>query len=248
MRAGAQPLAALDGEEILRAWEAAAVAEPLRRSAAVLREVLTDLPVDADALPVGRCDTLLLALQVGTFGSPVSGVSSCPGCGADVDVDVDLAAVLACLPAVETEYPEEYVFDHNDYTVRYRLPTTTDLLAAVDDDDPAAQISARCVSSIEQRGTVIALGNAPADVLADIAEHMAAADPAADIRLLVSCPDCAADWSARLDISAIFHADLTAAAWEILNEIDVLASRYGWSEHQILALSPTRRRTYLELR
>jgi hypothetical protein len=248
MPAGVQPLAGLDGEEILRAWEAVAVADPLGRCAAVLREVLTDLPVDADALPVGRCDTLLLALQVGTFGQPLSGVSSCPACDADVDVDIDLAAVLASLPPVETAYAQEYVLGHGDYAVRYRLPTTADLLAASDADDPAARITARCVSSIQQHDTEIAIADAPAEVLADISEQMAAADPAADIRLRVSCPECDTTWSARLDIAAIFHTELTGAAWQLINEIDALASRYGWSEQQILALSPTRRRTYLELR
>ncbi|HEY6575140.1 MAG TPA: hypothetical protein VI029_09415 [Mycobacterium sp.] len=248
MHAGAQPLAGLDGEEILRAWEAAAVAKPVGRSAAVLREVITDLPVDATALPVGRCDTLLLALRVGTFGSPLSGVSSCPACDAAVDVDVDLAEVLACLPPVDTDYADEYVLGHGDYVVRYRLPTTADLLSAADADDPAVRIAARCVSSIEKSGAAVVLADAPPDVLAEIGEHMSAADPAADIRLGVRCPECATEWSALLDVTAIFHAELTGAALQIISEIDELASRYGWSEQQILALTPTRRRTYLELR
>jgi hypothetical protein len=248
MRPAAQPLAGLDGEEILRAWEAAAAANPLGRSAAVLREVLTDLPVDAEALPVGRCDTLLLALRVGTFGSPLSGVSSCPECNSDVDVDVDVGSVLACLPTVETDYAADYLLEHRDYAVRFRLPTTADLLAATDADDPATRITERCVSSILRGGAASVLADLPPDVLADVSEHMAAADPAADIRLRVSCPECATEWSARLDIAAVFHTELTGAAWKIISEIDELASRYGWSEQQILALSPTRRRTYLELR
>jgi hypothetical protein len=248
MRPGAQPLAGLDGEEILRAWEAAAAAKPPGRSAAVLREVLTDLPVDAEALPVGRCDTLLLALQVGTFGSPLSGVSSCPECDTDVDVDVDAGSVLACLPTAGTDYPEECVLEHGDYAVRYRLPTTADLVAATDADDPAMRITERCIWSIARRGAAIALADLPSDVLANVSEQMAAADPAADIRLCLSCPECATEWFARLDVTAIFHAELTGAAMQILGEIDELASRYGWTEREILALSPTRRRTYLELR
>jgi hypothetical protein len=248
MRAGAQPLAGLDGEEILRAWEVAAAAKPLGRCAAVLREVLTDLRVDVTALPIGRCDTLLLALQVGTFGARLSAVSSCPACDGEVDVDTDLAEVLACLPPVDADYAHEYTFGRSDYVVRYRLPTTADLLAAADADDPAVRIAARCVSAIEQDGTPIAVADAPPDVLADIDQHMSAADPAADIRLGVQCPECANEWSAPLDVTAIFHAALTGAARHLISEIDELASRYGWSEQQILALTPTRRRTYLELR
>ncbi|AGB26704.1 hypothetical protein Mycsm_06567 (plasmid) [Mycobacterium sp. JS623] len=247
MRPGAAPLAGLGGEEILRAWEAAAATEPLGRSAAVLREVLTDLPVDAAALPVGRCDTLLLALRVGTFGSRLSGVSSCPACDADVDVDVDIDAVLSSLPPLDTAYAEEYELQHGGYTVRHRLPTTADLLAAADADDPAVRIAQLCVRTIEPDG-VTAVAELPPEMLAAISEQMAAADPAADIRLGVSCPECASEWSAPLDITTIFDAELTGAARQIIAEIDQLASRYGWSEQQILALSPTRRRTYLELR
>jgi hypothetical protein len=248
MRRGGQPLAGLDGEEILRAWEAAAATKPLGRCAAVLREILTDLPVDPAALPVGRCDTLLLALRVGTFGSQLSGVSSCPGCDVDVDVDIDADAVLARLPPAETDYGEEYLLESGDYAVRYRLPSTADLLAAADTDDPAARITQRCVSGIRRRDTTIAVADLPPDMLAEVAERMAAADPAADIRLRVTCPECATEWSARLDVAGVFDAELTGAALAILGEIDELATRYGWSEQQILALSPTRRRTYLELR
>jgi hypothetical protein len=248
VRRGAQALAGLDGEEILRAWEAAAAAEPLGRSAAVLREVLPDLPVDAEALPVGGCDTLLLALRVGTFGAALSGVTSCPDCDADVDVDADAAAVLAGLPAVEADCAREQQLEHGGYRVRYRLPNTTDLHNAADADDPVAAIAERCVHSAERDGVAVAFADLPEDVLGDVAAHMAASDPGADVRLRVCCPECGAEWSARLDLGAIFHAELTGAALQILGEIDELASRYGWSEQQILALSPTRRRTYLQLR
>jgi len=246
MHTGASPLAGLGGEEILRAWEAAAATEPPGRSAAVLREVLTDLPVTAEALPVGRCDTLLLALRVGTFGSRFSGVSSCPGCGVDIDVDIDIGAILNALPSPDMSYAEEYLHRDGDYVVRYRLPTTADLVAAADADDPATRIAQRCLTAVACGAE--ALAEAPAALLASVAEQMSAADPAADIRFTVSCPDCATEWSAPLDVAAVFDTELTAAALQILHEIDELASRYGWSEQQILALSPTRRRTYLELR
>jgi hypothetical protein len=248
MRRAAQPLAGLDGEEILRVWEASAVCEPLGRCAAIVGEVLTDLPVDAAQLPVGRCDTLLLALRVGTFGSRLSAVSSCPACDADVDIDADLDLVLSSLPPADADYAEQYVAEDDGCEARYRLPTTADLLAAADSDDPAGCIAERCVASIRQNGTAVALADAPPRLLGCVSEQMATADPAADIRLRVSCPECGTEWSARLDITAIFDAELTGAAWAILREVDELASRYGWSEQQILALSPTRRRTYLGLR
>jgi len=244
----AQPLAGLNGEEILRAWEAATAAEPVGRCAAVLGEVLPDLPIPAALLPIGGCDTLLLALRVGTFGPALSGVSSCPDCGEDVDVDTNASALLAALPAVEAGATRPARLEHGDYTVEYRLPNTADLLAVARAADPGARVVARCVETAEHAGQRVDRDQLPTEVLHAVAECMAGDDPAADIRLRLTCPACAAEWSAHLDVAGVFEAELTGAALQILSEVDELASRYGWSEQQILALSPTRRRTYLELR
>ena len=248
MGRSAGPLAGLDGAELLRAWEAASAVAPVRRAAAVLGTVLTDLPIDADLLPIGSCDTLLLALRVGTFGGQLSGVTSCPSCGAEVDLDVDAAAILASLPAVEAVGLEPDPVQHGDHVVRFRLPTTADLAACAGSGGAAERILARCITCAARSGVAVDTDALPTDVVAAVANAVAAADRPADLRLRTQCPACGAEHSARLDIADFFVAELTAAAQALLVEVDELASRYGWSEAEILALSPTRRRTYLELR
>lgn len=248
MGRSAVPLAGLDGSELLRAWEAISVVDPVRRSAAVLDAVLTDLPTPAESLPVGSCDTLLLALRVGTFGAPLSGVTSCPSCEADIDLDVDAADILASLPAVDAAPAEPDPVRHGEYTVRFRPASTADLVACAWRDDADEQILARCITDARRGDEPMPIDALPADVLDAVADALAAADEAADLRLRASCPACGDEHATRLDIAEFFVAELTAAATALLVEVDELASRYGWSEAEILALSPTRRRGYLELR
>ena len=164
-------------------------------------------------------------------------MSSCPACDAAVDVDVDLAEVLACLPPVDTDYADEYVLGHGDYVVRYRLPTTADLLSAADADDPAVRIAARCVSSIEKSGAAVVLADAPPTCWQKSASTCPRQTRPLTSGWVSDAPNAQPNGRALLDVTAIFHAELTGAALQIISEIDELASRYGWSEQQILALT-----------
>jgi hypothetical protein len=49
------------------------------------------------------------------------------------------------------------------------------------------------------------------------------------------------------DAGSFFWSELGAWARRLLHEIHSLARAYGWSESEILTLSPARRQAYLEL-
>jgi hypothetical protein len=76
---------------------------------------------------------------------------------------------------------------------------------------------------------------------------MSNADPMADIHLALNCPSCEHKWMAPFDIVAFLWREISAAARRLLREVHTLASAYGWTESEILALSPVRRRAYLEM-
>jgi hypothetical protein len=76
---------------------------------------------------------------------------------------------------------------------------------------------------------------------------LAEADPLADVQLAVSCPSCGTRQQVSFDILSFFWTEIEAWAWRILREVHTLASAYGWHEHDILALSPRRRQSYLEM-
>jgi hypothetical protein len=93
----------------------------------------------------------------------------------------------------------------------------------------------------------VAVDLLPADVLGAVEDQMAAADPQADVRLALSCPACGHQWQEVFDIVSFLWGEVQAWALRLLREVHTLASAYGWSEADILALSPQRRQMYLEM-
>ena len=103
----------------------------------------------------------------------------------------------------------------------------------------------RCLLEIEhlKHETVLQDG----ELKTAITQAMLQADPQALIELQLNCPNCGHTWTALFDIANFLWRELDAWARRTLRDVHKLASAYGWSETQILALSPTRRRLYLEL-
>ncbi|EXU69382.1 hypothetical protein Z951_04165 [Streptomyces sp. PRh5] len=111
---------------------------------------------------------------------------------------------------------------------------------------------ARCIVSAHRSGRPVPADRLPAAELPEpvqrrLAEAAERADPAADVTLSVACPECGEATRAELDIASYLWAELDHWARDLLLDVHLLATAYGWSEPQILALSPLRRRYYLEL-
>jgi hypothetical protein len=87
----------------------------------------------------------------------------------------------------------------------------------------------------------------PDEVANILSERMAHADPQADIRLSLICPQCAHGWQSPLDIVTFLWSELHAWAIRMLREVHALASAYGWHEVEILTMTPRRRAAYLDL-
>ena len=103
-----------------------------------------------------------------------------------------------------------------------------------------------CVEEASRDGIAIDTGAVPEATLRALADRLDASDDPADIVIAMSCPACSGTWEAPFDIASYFYAELTALARRLLEEVHVLASAYGWSERNILAMSPARRQFYLE--
>jgi hypothetical protein len=76
------------------------------------------------------------------------------------------------------------------------------------------------------------------------AAHLAG--PAA-ATLATSCPRCDADVRVAIDVGALLWERVSTAAQHLLVEIATLARAFGWSEDDVLALTPARRSAYLAL-
>ncbi|MGH8547064.1 MAG: hypothetical protein ACRERU_00360 [Methylococcales bacterium] len=70
--------------------------------------------------------------------------------------------------------------------------------------------------------------------------------PLAHIELTLSCPDCRNTWHETLHVIDFLWQEIANLARRLLFEVAQLASAFGWSEREILALTPERRRSYLE--
>jgi len=87
----------------------------------------------------------------------------------------------------------------------------------------------------------------PVEVVSLAIERIGEADPQADVEVDLNCPECRHVWQTGFDIVSYLWSELHSWAWQMLREVHVLASNYGWREEEILSMTPQRRRGYLEI-
>jgi hypothetical protein len=223
--------------ELLLLWERAALERPAARAVVLLAPEVGN----PELLSVGARNAWLFRLRERAFGAKIACRAECPHCAERVEFEFTAADVLA--PA---EAPAELTDTHDGFELRFRPPTAGDLAALGTAPDAVGRLFARCVFEARRGSEVVAADELPESVIARVAARLAEADPNADIRLELVCSACRGTWRAPFDIAAFFWAELDHWAQRLLNEVHVLASAYGWCESDILALSPTRRRYYLE--
>jgi hypothetical protein len=201
------------------------------------------------ALSIGERDRRLLTLRQLTFGSQLASVANCTQCGETLEWTVETTDLVMQSPA---EPPASLSVDVDDYCVRFRLPNTLDL-AALANANWADAASARqrllenCILGAEQKGEEVSASALPVSVTTAIVRQMAEADPQADLQVDLSCPACGEEWRAQFDIESFFWSEMCSWAQRMLSEVNRLARAYGWSETEILGLSPWRRQFYLSL-
>lgn len=226
---------------MLDAWEASLRA-PAHACAVALLGAATGLDRDSlEALPVGTYDALLLELRERAFGTLMDCETRCPACAERLELTLDTSALRVNADAPATGSHRATL---DGITVMFHVPTVGDLAACADARVPeqaARALLARCVERIEPAH--IALGEARETALA---ARMAELDPQADVPIELVCPACMHKWTEPFDAAVFLAREVESWAQRALDEVHVLATRYGWSERDVLALSPARRRYYVE--
>jgi hypothetical protein len=219
-----------DPVRLLTAWERGAGSPPVARGAAMVAAagLVSDQGCALD-LPLAACAALVVRAHVETFGGLVACTATCPGCGELIDVTLDLTA----LPVAPASTATVAVG-----ALTVRALTTRDLLDAGSAEDPRALLLSRCV---EGAGGPAATVDDAVDVAA---ERLAGA---AAVVLRCVCPGCGAQVRVGLDPGLLLWEQVSAAAERLLVEVADLAAAYGWSETDVLRLSPMRRAAYREL-
>jgi hypothetical protein len=100
---------------------------------------------------------------------------------------------------------------------------------------------ATMIATLRIDGTV-----GPDDNLA-LAEAISARDPLVDFSVACDCPACGVMQSLPVDLEGVALRQLDARQRALLEDVHRLASRYGWTEAEVLAIAPSRRARYLAL-
>jgi hypothetical protein len=225
-------------ETIVQIWERGRREHPIDRALTILR-ALSGRPRDELAtMSVERRDGQLLAWRNRLFGRELPGYASCPVCGCAVDVALTIGA--------DDEPEEHFIVEAGGQNVAARLPTSLDLVAVAGYDSveqASRALIARCIEDGPDSDPTSIDGEIAAAFQSELDRRAGLSAGA----VTLVCPDCDHRWELELDIAEFIWREIEILAIQLLRGVDLLARRYGWSEREILALSPTRRNFYAEL-
>ena len=232
----------ISAERLLQVWERGQLQAPVEKALTLLAAAYPDATREELAmLSIGRRDASLLTLREQLFGSQLSSLTDCPACGERLELNFNLADVRA------TSLPSDapLSLSESGYELELRLPNSLDLLRLTDCSTVAemrSRLFEECVGTREG-----AVSELPAEVVELAIERMGEADPQADVEVDLNCPECGNVWQSCFDIVSYLWTELHAWARQMLCEVHLLASNYGWREKEILRMSAPRRRGYLEI-
>jgi len=233
--------------DLMEAWDRAAAEPPAARAVTLARLACADGGAErADALPLGERERSLLMLRAAVFGPRLTGRVECDACGAPLELDVGVDEILTSAAAAPSR---GVTVEVDGYRLALRLIDSRDMLAAAaaPPSDAAQVLLQRCVVGAERDGAPTPVSELPERVAAAAGEAISAADPLADVSFDLACVACGHGWRAPFDAAQFLWTELDAWAGRTLREVHALAGAYGWSEREILAMSPARRARYREL-
>jgi hypothetical protein len=238
----------LSAPELLEVWEHGLERAPVERALMLWQAACPDASWDALAvLSIGQRDGELLTLREWIFGPQIAGLAACPECGQRLEINFNVADVRVA-PSTDSSVEEKIAV--TDYEVSFRPPNSLDVMAIapkVELSEKRKLLFERCVLEARYKGEPAAPDRLPPELIDRVTHRIAEADPQADVRLDISCASCGHRWREIFDVVNFFWTEIDAWARRLLREVHILASAYGWSERDILLLSPWRRQAYLEM-
>jgi hypothetical protein len=203
------------------------------------------------ALTLGQRNIALFALRQRLFGPEISAVVVCPQCGRRSEFAAQVGELCPHQPATVEAAPQAQAFGLAISGLQLRCrQLTSDDLAHV----PAGNLGIAANHRLVQRavlqahadGTEIAAQALAEPVLGAVGEAVVDNDPMSELTIAVDCADCGHAWSAPFDPVTYLWTEITNAAQQLLHDVHLLASAYGWREPDILSMSAVRRKFYLE--
>jgi len=231
---------------LLEIWERGAAWHPIDQALLILRhgapETRSD---DPSEWPIGRRDRRLLEIRRDIFGDCIDGYAECSVCRSGLEFELSCGSLLEQQDGTN---PSEQTIEHDGRQWTLHAPNSRDLAVAAlapDLNSARAELLARCLRPASQGDQDPA---SPAMFSeARLVERLAELDPLAEILLDLTCQACGHTWQCVFDIATFLWSEICRRSRRVLQEIDLLARTYGWTENDILGLSDHRRGLYVQL-
>ncbi|UUZ68717.1 hypothetical protein LP416_01885 [Polaromonas sp. P2-4] len=229
-----------DTEALLTLWECA-----LGQPAGARDDALLSASFEGaePARTLGERNARLMELHARLFGREIELLSHCPACHTVAQFSGNCDALAAQMwPRLDDAPPHR--LEAQGHVIEFRLPDSADItIASADegdegDEDFAQLLLDRCVLACTCEGTDVPVRQLPEPVLDALSQQMETLDPGASVSFALDCPQCATHWQAPLDVGEMLWQKVRAAAERVLLDVDVLARAYGWTEREVLRLSP----------
>ncbi len=238
----------LTTREILNVWEQGLSQPLLQRALILLVAACPELQTESLArLSIGQRDRRLLQLRQQLFGNQLVNTTICPHCEERIEW-VNKVDDLLIIKNEELQMEQEFEMNEQAYSLNFRLPNSIDLAEVIelsDSEKIQQRLLSRCLNKIEYSGRECQVTQLPKSVLEKLSQQIEKLDPQAEIRINLVCPACDHHWDVLFDIANFLWLEINEWAERMLNNIHKLATAYGWTEGEILDLSPVRRQLYL---
>lgn len=206
-------------------------------------------PQEVKELSIGARDVRLFHLREWMFGSLFRNTIGCPECAMLMEWEMNMEDIV-----MFSQYSEETGGEHSltsgNYKVRFRLPNSIDVSEALRTNFPQPGsdfLLQKCILEIKQKSKKNRVSKLPIKLMNSLSAKMEELDPAADIRMKITCPNCAFRWEARFDIMSYLWVEIENWTQRILGDVVLLAKNFGWSENEILNLDAARRQRYVDM-
>lgn len=236
--------------ELLEVWENGLRQRPIDRALGLLELVYPEQSAEALAeLSIGERDARLLRVRELFFGPNIACTTRCPQCAERLEWESDVAELYVHEGKAPTDV---FTVEADAYRLKFRLPNSRDLVSqnrGTDErHDRRNQLLEHCLlEASTSDGELLGIAQLPESALHAMVQAMERADPQANLLISLACPACGHRWEGLFDVVSFLWAEVNNWAERTLRAVHILARAYGWREVDILAMSPTRRRIYLEM-
>ncbi len=238
----------LNAVDMLTVWEQGLNQPLLQRALILLSTAFPNRDIDCLAkLSIGQRDQHLLQLRARLFGQKLVNTSVCPECAERIEWENSVADFLM-LSDENSGSVSQFDLDLDDFTIRFRLPNSLDIANVINCDDTTKaneSLLVRCIQAAECSGEDYAIEKLPEHIVQAISQRIESLEPQAEILINLHCPECSHNWGVLFDIASFLWAEINDWAERTLQMIHKLARGYGWSEQEILNLSPVRQQLYI---